>query len=356
MMGFKMTVDSCPLDYRYPPASLNREPEVRAETLYIAGGLYGNLEALQAILTLKAEEENHGEAVRLIFNGDFHWFDTAPDEFLTINTSVLAHGATRGNVETELARPNSAGGCGCNYPSYVHSEVSQRSDEIFSRLAHIAQAFPKELEQLAALPPTLVAQVGTLRVAVVHGDARSLAGWSLAEERLPSAIIQAAPRNEPLAERAEPRDHTITGTPLAQVAEEFREVGADVLAATHTCLPFALDLPVDGRTRLLINNGSAGMPNFSGSTFGLITRISTQAHPHPNSLYGITIRGVRCEAVPVVYDHSSWMKRFQANWPPASPAELSYGRRLRNGPAYTLRQAIRGRVENTLSAFSQTGD
>jgi hypothetical protein len=39
----------CLTGYRYPPASLAREPELFAETLYIVGGLHGNLPALDVV-------------------------------------------------------------------------------------------------------------------------------------------------------------------------------------------------------------------------------------------------------------------------------------------------------------------
>ena len=39
----------CPVRYRYGPAAIARAPERPAETLYLIGGLYGNLPALDAI-------------------------------------------------------------------------------------------------------------------------------------------------------------------------------------------------------------------------------------------------------------------------------------------------------------------
>jgi hypothetical protein len=39
------------LRYRYGPAALAHAPEQTAETLYVVGGLYGNLPALAAIET-----------------------------------------------------------------------------------------------------------------------------------------------------------------------------------------------------------------------------------------------------------------------------------------------------------------
>ncbi len=61
---------SCPLHYRYTPEALAREPDLRAATLYVIGGLYGNWPALEAITAL-AEQER--DPVTLVFNGDFNW-------------------------------------------------------------------------------------------------------------------------------------------------------------------------------------------------------------------------------------------------------------------------------------------
>ena len=47
---------SCPVEYRYDPASLNRPADFSADTLYVIGGLYGNRPALQAIEALAAAE------------------------------------------------------------------------------------------------------------------------------------------------------------------------------------------------------------------------------------------------------------------------------------------------------------
>ena len=43
---------SCPLHYRYAPSSFERAADIRAETIYVIGGLYGNLPALNAIIEL----------------------------------------------------------------------------------------------------------------------------------------------------------------------------------------------------------------------------------------------------------------------------------------------------------------
>jgi hypothetical protein len=46
----------CPTDYRYTPAVFDRAPELTAEALYVVGGLYGNLAAVDEIEHLSAVE------------------------------------------------------------------------------------------------------------------------------------------------------------------------------------------------------------------------------------------------------------------------------------------------------------
>ena len=79
------------------------------ETLWVAGGLYGNRFALDRLLELYDAEPG---PKALVFNGDFHWFDVEPQDFAYVNRAVLARRATRGNVETELAEPHAGTGGG----------------------------------------------------------------------------------------------------------------------------------------------------------------------------------------------------------------------------------------------------
>ena len=82
---------TCPTSYRYSPRVFDREPEIAADTLYVVGGLYGNVEALAAVVALAAREP--GPAT-LVFNGDFHWFDVADADFAQVTREVLRHPAS----------------------------------------------------------------------------------------------------------------------------------------------------------------------------------------------------------------------------------------------------------------------
>lgn len=337
----------CPPDYGYSPADLSRPPELEAETLYVVGGLYGNPEALAAILALRAREERAGRPVTLLFNGDFHWFDVDPRVFREIGAAVLEHPALRGNVEAELARAGGGQDCGCSYPDYVEPGVPERSNAIFARLAVTAAAFPEHRARLAALPLHRILAVAGRRIAVLHGDAESLAGWRLAEEALRGLDAVAGAAGGEAAACADGGGPAAPQTPLERIADWFRRAQVDAFATTHTCLPFARDFRVAGRTRLIVNNGSAGMPNFRGRCEGLLTRISARPEVPPDSLYGMAASGVRYDALPVRYDAERWLRRFLADWPAGSPAHASYQRRIVDGPAYELEQAVRGGVQRT---------
>ena len=317
---------TCPLSYRYGAASLNRAADFSAPTVYVIGGLYGNPFALDALLALRDIEPD----AQLVFNGDFNWFDIDDASFTRINTEVLAHRAIRGNVETELLAGDAAAGCGCGYPDYVSDADVARSNAIMGMLADTARRHRAVSERLAALPMHLVAGVetaaGTVKVGIVHGDAESLAGWAFGEEAI------------------EPRS----------VAGMFERARVRVFASSHTCLPVGETYATTMGACALFNNGAAGMPNFAGTSYGLITRIS--AHPAPpalGALYGVVLgdavsnvhqAGVHVDCVPLHYNQAAWFAHFDRLWPAVSPAALSYRNRIIRGPNYTPAQAMRGAV------------
>ncbi len=304
---------TCPISYRYGATSLRRPADFSAQTLYVVGGLYGNPFALDALLALRRLEPD----VELVFNGDFNWFNRDEATFGAVNTEVLRHHALRGNVETELLSPDASAGCGCGYPDYVDDADVARSNAMMGLLSQTAQRQRSLGERLAALPMNLVAEVGGVRIGIVHGDADSLAGWSFGEEAI------------------DPE----------RLAAQFGAAQARVFASSHTCLPVGETFATDAGPCALFNNGAAGMPNFSGTTYGLITRISTRAAPNTvGALYGTVIDGVHLDGVPLHYDQAAWLAHFDRVWPADSPAAMSYRRRIVHGPGYTQAQAMRGAV------------
>lgn len=296
---------TCPLRYRYGAAAIAHATTQSTQTLYVIGGLYGNLPALKTVLTMREREND----ARLCFNGDFNWFNVDDDGFVAINQTVLRHDAIVGNVEAEFASPDDDAGCGCAYPENVDAATVTRSNLIHARLKKTAARHPDLLLLIDALPMLRRYCIGDLRVGVVHGDADSLAGWRFDVSALNDAS------DEPWR------------------AAAFANADVDIFASSHTCLP-ALRVFADGN-KAIINNGAAGMPNFAGSNFGVLTRISTKPSPFP-SLYGCELLGVHVDALAINYDKAQWTSDFRNNWPPESAAHVSYFERISNGTNYTL--------------------
>ena len=304
---------NCPLAYRYGAAALAAASAFETETLYVVGGLYGNRYALAAVLEAFADEP--GERA-LIFNGDFHWFDRDPADFVQVNLAVLGHRATRGNVETELAAPSASAGCGCGYPESVADAEVERSNRILRRLRETARGLPADLAPLAALPMFAVANIGGVRVAAVHGDADSLAGWAFSQERLA----------------------TPAGREAARAA--FHAAGVRLFASSHTCLPVLQTFGTPRGPCAIVNNGAAGMPNFRATRYGLATRISLR-RSRAATAYGTRVAGLYVDAMPLHFDAHAWAAHFLARWPAGSDAHASYYSRITGGPRYEPRQALR---------------
>ena len=147
----------------------------------------------------------------------------------------------------------------------------------------------------------------------MHGDATSVAGWGFAQDALDDAA-----------------------TPW--LADARRQSRIDVFACTHTCLAALRDFAFPAGRLTVVNNGAAGMPNFSGTQFGVVTRIATSASPH-QPLYGLQRDGVHIDALAVDYDRQAFLDRFLKRWPQGSPAHASYYPRIIAGPDYALTQA-----------------
>ncbi|SNS95054.1 hypothetical protein [Pseudomonas segetis] len=285
----------CPLDYRLPAQAFAAQPLFGCDTLYVVGGLYGNRQAMAALQRRVQSEPG----ARVVLNGDVHWFDCDPQVFLQVEQGLSAYTLLRGNVETELGRASDSGaGCGCAYPMTVDEQVVERSNAMQQRLKQTVQGLPGVAEQLAARPATAVVAVGGRRIAISHGDEQSLAGWQCSREAL---------------------DEPARQLELDQWLEHHQ---CEVLATSHSCAAVALNL----EHGTLINNGAAGMPNFSGGRYGVITRIATT--PHAAALYRAERNGLFIEALALNYDHPQFLNDFDRQWPSSSPAALSYRPRI----------------------------
>jgi hypothetical protein len=197
----------------------------------------------------------------------------------------------------------------------VDNGTVERSNRIIERLRAAARRHPESLRRLAALPMHLVAEVAGERVAIVHGDADGLAGWGFSQESLAGGA----------------------GRRAAQAA--FERSQARIFASSHTCLPVMAWFPGE---RIVVNNGAAGMPNFRGMRYGIATRISVRASGR--ALYGQRAGAAHIEAIALEYDHDAWLRHFLAQWPAGSDAYASYCKRIVDGPAFGLAQALRPRA------------
>ncbi len=309
---------SCPLTYRYAPSSLATLPAENTETLYCVGGLYGNVFALGALdELLKHESPNE---TRVVFNGDFHWFDATPSAFAEIEHHTLRDSRylrLRGNVETEISSDDDTG-CGCSYPDDVDDHVVNRSNEILRHLRHASLNYPTQREALAALPMSAAFRVGSCRIVVVHGDLESLSGWRLD----PKALDQA--------------------DELTWALRAVDDAQADIVASSHTCLPALRTHVHNNAQKTIINNGAAGMPSFRDTRFGVVTRIarSSAAAVGVAPLYGIRHDDVWIEAIALHFDFDAWRAHFLSMWPQGSAAHESYFSRIEHGVGFTHKQAL----------------
>jgi hypothetical protein len=62
--------------------------------------------------------------------------------------------------------------------------------------------------------------------------------------------------------------------------------------------------------------------------------------------YGTEVADVCIDALAVNFDVASWDTQFSRVWPAGSPAAISYGRRIAEGPRFTIDDAL-GRLSCT---------
>lgn len=297
---------NCPIRYRYGAARISQVPAQSCEVLYVVGGLYGNPFALGSVERLAAGDTGQ---VRICFNGDFNWFNKSAESFVSINQHVLQHDCILGNVEAELGEPLDAPDCGCAYPDSVDQGVVDRSNQIHSELKRTAQQHPLLLGQLLERPFFARYNVDGLQVAVVHGDADSLAGW----------------RFDPASLRDPGDAHWRAGV--------FRQAQVDLFASSHTCSA-AFHVERKGREVIGVvsNNGAAGMPSVAGSLDGLITRVAARPFHDRALVYNaMPLKGVWVEQLRIHFDQQAWQQHFLGQWPEGSAAHTSYFHRISQG-------------------------
>jgi len=293
----------CPIDYAL---SFDKTPTLQCETLYVVGGLYGNMEALEALKRII--EPN----ALVVFNGDIHWFDANAELFLRIEEAIAPYILLNGNVEMELSRDVKSGaGCGCFYPECVSESTKVWAHEIHAILSTVVDthlsAYKKRFQERKAC---LSVWVGAHNVAITHGDETSLAGWGCSHQNLRKPERQEA------------------------LNQWFESTKFSVLASSHTCEAALLHL----ENGVLINNGAAGLPNFKALGSGLVTRISTTQAS--NALYGTRFKTLFIDALMLDYDAKAFQEHFCAMWDRQSPASLSYLKRITEGVSKEPQEAL----------------
>ncbi|MDK6233806.1 metallophosphoesterase family protein [Aerococcus sanguinicola] len=295
----------CPSDYAIEEKVYEKDFPDHDKGLYIIGGLYGNPYALDEIEAMQVRDP---EPVSLCFNGDTHWFDCDPDLFQDLEERLNCHYRSLGNVEAELLRTGDQEiGCGCAYPSSTSDAAVSRSNAIHKRLKEMVRESQIPVDSFQDLGKVQVFTVYGLRLLVLHGDEKFLAGWGCSAESLQEPGRQ-------------------------QELEAFMEsYQIDVIACTHTCS----QVIYEGKATLVINNGSAGMGTLAGDPAGLIIRLGQVAHP--DAIYSKKMNHVYVELLRVAYDLDLFMSDFDQLWPSGSAAAVSYRERLIQGTSLPLR-------------------
>ena len=214
---------------------------------------------------------------------------------------------------------------------YVDDTTVAHSNAVAARLVHPRASFLISLSKSACylITSQLRLQANASGLSTVIHVARWLAPG-------PGGNGAPRPRLRPTSFSGPPTDGSV-------VADWLRRANVSVLCCTHTGLPFAEDFTVEGHRYLVINNGSVGLPCFSEPCCGVMTRLSGQPDPPPDSLYGTRIGRLRCDALPV---EAHWTARFLEQWPAGSPGHDAYLHRLRHGTPLRLEQAARGTVDD----------
>ena len=295
---------NCSLEYILQKDWTKKSEKLEEEAIYIVGGLYGNRYALEII-----NKMTHDENAKVVFNGDMHWFDVEKEDFLNIEELSKDSIKLLGNVEFELLNNTSSLGCGCNYPEDVSDGVVERSNVIHNMMKENIKG-DQILNDIKERSKTLVLDFFGKKIAITHGDEKSMSGWGCSNENLK------------LVSRKKELDNW------------FKENDIDILATTHTCLAVVYD---NGRN-IVINNGAAGMANIKGETFGLFTRIAKNSHK--KAIYSEYRDGLYVELVKVDFNIEKFKLWFEKVWPDDSPASISYKNRIINGTSLTIEDII----------------
>jgi predicted phosphodiesterase len=188
----------------------------------IFGGPYGNAEATRA--ALDAARRHCIPASRIVCTGDLVAYCADPVAAIDIVRDSGIH-VVMGNCDEQLG--TSADDCGCGFPE---GSACERLSAAWYAYAD-ARVTPEQRRWLAGLPRRLDIEIGSVRLAVIHGAVENISQFIFAS------------------------------TPSLAKKRELDKVGCDGIIAGHCGLPFTN--VVDGR--LWHNAGVVGMPAHDGT-------------------------------------------------------------------------------------------
>jgi predicted phosphodiesterase len=222
------------------------------------GGVYSNHVALRAAL----EDAGSRGADTIYCLGDLGAFGPCPDKTIALLRESGVR-VMRGNYDDSIGR--GLDDCQCGY--------TDPRDNHFARISYrytFEKTSPENRRWLAELPPSFRFELGGKKVLLCHGSPRRM--------------------NEFLFEST---------TPTHLLAKLCRDFDCDVLAGTHTGLPWTRDLPED---RLFVNVGVLGRPQNDGTTDVWYALLSADTGGH----------GVTSELVPLRYDHEELAREMES--------------------------------------------
>ena len=229
------------------------------------GGVYSNLEALQAMHTL-AEKQNI-PSQNIICTGDIVGYCADPEECLQYTKEWGIH-TIAGNVELNLV--DNSENCGCDFTE------GSRCDDFSKQWYPYAQSkvTPKSLDYIASIPEFITFDYAGKKCFVLHGsiDNTSEFIFGSTNESAKSTIIQQAE--------------------------------ADMIIAGHSGLPFAQNIG----DKLWLNPGVIGMPANDGTARVWFTILES----NPEFRYSISS---------LKYDHLLANQKILQNPLPATYAE-----------------------------------
>ncbi|MEM8604834.1 MAG: metallophosphoesterase family protein [Cyanobacteria bacterium P01_H01_bin.121] len=235
--------------------------------LLIFGGVYSNLQSLQALQAIASQEQIPPS--NIVFTGDAVAYCADPEACVELFRTWSVH-AIAGNVELQLQAGQAD--CGCNFND---GSLCDRLSQQWYRYAQ-AQLSPASLAWMQQLPEFLRFTYAGLECLVVHGS------------------------------YLETSEFVFASTPWEHKAKNFAASGADVILSGHSGLPWH----TYADQQLWLNAGVIGMPANDGTPRVWYTKLAV--------LDEVTLAYSRHS---YTYDVETTVQRMEQHGLPASYAE-----------------------------------